>query len=86
MVVRRKVHDKHEELRQRKEKSLLGGASSASRHQHERGKLTARERIALLLDEGTFEELDPFALPYSADKEPYDKKLSGMRSSLATER
>ena len=77
MVVRRKVHDKHEELRQRKEKSLLGGGLKRIEAQHERGKLTARERIALLLDEGTFEELDPFALPYSADKEPDDKKLFG---------
>jgi propionyl-CoA carboxylase beta chain len=39
---------------------MLGGGAEAIEKQHERGKLTARERIDLLVDPGTFEELDPF--------------------------
>ena len=49
-----------EELRAKREAALLGGGAEAIRRQHERGKLTARERIDLLLDSGTLEELDPF--------------------------
>ena len=49
-----------EELRARREATLLGGGADAIRRQHERGKLTARERVDLLLDPGTFEELDAF--------------------------
>jgi propionyl-CoA carboxylase beta chain len=49
-----------EELRERREAAQLGGGSDAIRKQHERGKLTARERIDLLLDPGTFEEMDAF--------------------------
>src|SRR5690349_17682404 len=47
-------------LRERREAALLGGGTDAIAKQHERGKLTARERIDLLVDPGTFEELDPF--------------------------
>jgi propionyl-CoA carboxylase beta chain len=46
-----------EELRRQAE---LGGGEARIRAQHERGKLTARERIDLLLDEGSFIELDRF--------------------------
>ena len=37
-----------------------GGGQDRIDAQHSRGKLTARERLALLMDEATFEELDPF--------------------------
>ena len=50
-----------EELRHRKEESLLGGGAEPIDKQHGRGKLTARERIELLLDKGSFVETDPFA-------------------------
>ena len=49
-----------EELGRRREASFLGGGQSAIDRQHERGKLTAHERLAILFDEGTFQELDPF--------------------------
>jgi propionyl-CoA carboxylase beta chain len=49
-----------EELRRRREAAMLGGGTDAIRKQHGKGKLTARERIDLLLDPGTFEELDAF--------------------------
>lgn len=50
-----------DELRERAAKARLGGGHEAIKKQHERGKMTARERIDFLLDEGTFVELDAFA-------------------------
>ena len=47
-----------EALRERRETATLGGGADAIRKQHERGKLTARERVDLLADPGTFEEID----------------------------
>ena len=61
MVVRRRVDDALDELREMRELGRLGGGERRIDAQHSRGKLTARERIALLFDEGTFEELDAFA-------------------------
>jgi propionyl-CoA carboxylase beta chain len=46
------------ELRRRHQRAEEGGGSERRKRQHEEGKLSARERIAFLLDEGTFEELD----------------------------
>jgi propionyl-CoA carboxylase beta chain len=47
-----------EELRRRHRLAEEGGGPERRRRQHEEGKLSARERIDLLLDEGTFEEVD----------------------------
>lgn len=46
-----------EELEERRARARLGGGEERIARQHEAGKLTARERIALLVDEGTFTEL-----------------------------
>ncbi len=46
------------ELRKRKEKAKLGGGPERIARQHKAGKLTARERLELLLDQGSFRELD----------------------------
>ena len=46
-----------EQLHERREKAKLGGGEEKIAKQHERGKLTARERIDLLVDEGTFVEI-----------------------------
>ncbi|MBP0980996.1 MAG: methylmalonyl-CoA carboxyltransferase, partial [Oscillospiraceae bacterium] len=51
---------KVEELRARRARVLNGGGKKRIAKQHESGKLTARERIALLLDKGSFTELDAF--------------------------
>lgn len=48
------------ELRALREKACLGGGIERIKSQHTKGKLTARERIDLLLDQGTFHELEPF--------------------------
>src|SRR5712671_2191185 len=47
-----------EELRRRHDAAEAGGGSERKARQHKEGKLSARERVELLLDEGTFEELD----------------------------
>lgn len=51
------MKNKLEDLRKRKEEALLGGGEARIADQHKKGKLTARERIALLVDDGTFEEI-----------------------------
>ncbi|MFN3309400.1 MAG: acyl-CoA carboxylase subunit beta, partial [Anaerolineales bacterium] len=62
-------------LRQLRAQSCLGGGEERIRAQHERGKLTARERIDLLLDKGTFREVDAFVLhrthDFDLDKQRY---------------
>ncbi|HEX5949976.1 MAG TPA: acyl-CoA carboxylase subunit beta [Actinomycetota bacterium] len=63
----RTVEDRIEELRKRKAALLDDHRKDAVRRQHEKGKLTARERIDLLLDRGTFVETDPFAIHRSHD-------------------
>ncbi len=52
--------NKLDDLRQRKAKILEGGGASRIEKQHKSGKLTARERLDLLFDEGTFVEMDAF--------------------------
>ncbi|PKN74320.1 MAG: methylmalonyl-CoA carboxyltransferase [Candidatus Cloacimonetes bacterium HGW-Cloacimonetes-2] len=47
-------------LRQAREKAMLGGGSKRIEEQHAKGKLTARERIELLVDKDSFEEFDLF--------------------------
>src|SRR3954467_807463 len=57
-----------EDLHDRREKAKLGGGEAKIALQHERGKLTARERIELLVDPGTFVELGIQAGPHSSQK------------------
>ncbi|MDL2322958.1 acyl-CoA carboxylase subunit beta [Bacteroidales bacterium OttesenSCG-928-A17] len=52
--------DKVSELIELRAKARLGGGEKAIEKQHSQGKYTARERIAMLVDEGSFEELDMF--------------------------
>ena len=52
--------NKLEDLRERRAKINAGGGAKRIEKQHAKGKLSARERIALLFDEGTFVELDAF--------------------------
>lgn len=55
-----KAEEKIQELIDKRSEARLGGGEKAIEKQHARGKYTARERIAQLLDEGSFEELDMF--------------------------
>ena len=52
--------EKITELVERRAAARLGGGLKRIDAQHSKGKLTARERLALLLDEGSFEEFDMF--------------------------
>ncbi|HPW30691.1 MAG TPA: carboxyl transferase domain-containing protein, partial [Rhodoferax sp.] len=54
------MHDIIELLDKKRELARLGGGQKRIDAQHSKGKLTARERIEMLLDEGTFEEWDMF--------------------------
>ncbi|MHB1418107.1 MAG: acyl-CoA carboxylase subunit beta [Bacillota bacterium] len=54
------IEEKLKELEQKRQKVLQGGGTQRIAKQHESGKLTARERINLLLDEGSFVEIDQF--------------------------
>jgi len=52
------LQEKLDELQRRNEAARAGGGAERVQRQHEEGKLSARERVNLLLDEGTFQELD----------------------------
>ena len=56
----RQIDQQLEELDSMRRQSRLGGGQDRIDQQHRRGKLTARERLERLMDEGTFHELDPF--------------------------
>ncbi|MCX7168838.1 MAG: methylmalonyl-CoA carboxyltransferase, partial [Proteobacteria bacterium] len=54
------MHDIIHQLEKKREQARLGGGEKRIASQHARGKLSARERIELLLDPGSFEEWDMF--------------------------
>ena len=66
MVIRRKI-DRRAQLREMRDEALLGGGQRRIDAQRSRGKLTARDRVALLLDEGSFQELDTFVVHRATD-------------------
>jgi propionyl-CoA carboxylase beta chain len=59
--------EKLEHLRRMNAEAEAGGGAERREREHKAGKLTARERVYLLLDEGTFEELDKFVRHRSTD-------------------
>ena len=59
--------EKIKELIELRAKAHLGGGQKRIDSQHQKGKFTARERIALLLDEGSFDEIDTFVLHRSTN-------------------
>ena len=61
------------EIVKSKRKALMGGGKARVVAQHEKNKLTARERLALLLDENTFEEWDIF-VEHRSDSFGLDKQ------------
>ena len=63
----RQHHDRLEELRKLNAEAEAGGGAERREREHKQGKLSARERIELLVDEGTFEELDKFVRHRSHD-------------------
>jgi propionyl-CoA carboxylase beta chain len=71
------MHDIIQQLEKKRALARLGGGQKRIDSQHKKGKLTARERIELLLDEGTFEEWDMFVEHRCADFGMADNKIPG---------
>jgi acetyl-CoA carboxylase carboxyltransferase component len=69
--------DKTTRLREMKYRSGLGGGEDRIKQQHKKGKLTARERVELLLDKGSFVELDRFVTHRSHDFGMADQQILG---------
>lgn len=71
----KKHQEKYEILERKNAESLLGGGQQRIDAQHKKGKLTARERIDLLLDKGSFQEIGKFVMhrckDFGLDKEYY---------------
>jgi propionyl-CoA carboxylase beta chain len=67
----------HARLEALNAEALAGGGPDAVRRQHARGKLTARERVELLLDPASFQELDRFVVHSCRDFGMDDKKVLG---------
>ena len=69
------IEQKIQELLDKRNEARLGGGQKRIDSQHAKGKMTARERIAILLDEGSFEETDMFVThrttDFGLDKQQY---------------
>src|SRR3954464_7459037 len=68
LVARPSLRSLVDDLQERRERARLGGGEEKIARQHEQDKLTARERLALLIDEGTFVELGIHGRPHFAQR------------------
>jgi acetyl-CoA carboxylase carboxyltransferase component len=68
LVARPPLRSLVDDLHERRERAKLGGGEDKIARQHEQGKLTARERLALLIDEGTFTELGIHGRPHFSQR------------------
>ena len=71
------IKENLEELERRNRAALLGGGEERIQRQHTEGKLTARERLDLLLDPGSFVELDRFKTHRCTDFGMAERKIPG---------
>src|SRR4051812_49716412 len=71
------MREKLEVLEARRAEAELGGGKKRLQAQHEKGKLSARERLDLLLDEGSFVELDRFVVHRSHDFGLEEQRIYG---------
>ncbi|MGD8699711.1 MAG: acyl-CoA carboxylase subunit beta [Gemmatimonadales bacterium] len=71
------MQEKLKRLAELRAQAELGGGKSRIKAQHEKGKLTARERLDILLDEGSFRELDRFVTHRATEFGLADKKVLG---------
>ncbi|HAC05389.1 MAG TPA: methylmalonyl-CoA carboxyltransferase, partial [Gemmatimonadetes bacterium] len=71
------IHDKLARLEELRRAAEEGGGIERLQTQHDRGKLSARERLDLLMDEGSFVEMDRFVTHRSSDFGLADKKILG---------
>jgi acetyl-CoA carboxylase carboxyltransferase component len=72
-----KNHDKLADLQKRKAVAALGGGERRIKAQHDRGKMTARERIAQLVDAGSFEEFDSLVTHRASDFGVEQQRIPG---------
>ena len=77
MAIEGQMSQKLDQLGKMREQSRLGGGQRRIDQQHGRGKLTARERVAQLLDRDTFQEIDPFVTHRATDFGMMDQKIPG---------
>src|SRR5262250_1167320 len=71
------IEQKLQELKRRDQLAQEGGGKERSERQHKAGKMSARERIDFLLDEGTFEETDRFVTHRANDFGLSEQKYYG---------
>ena len=71
------LEDKHKLLEEKNREAELGGGKARIEKQHAAGKLTARERINLLFDPGTFVEMDKFVTHRCYDFGMQENKILG---------
>ncbi len=71
------IQDKLEELQRKRAEAEQGGGAERVQAQHEKGKMTARERLDVLLDPGTFVELDRFVTHRATDFGLAEQKFLG---------
>lgn len=71
------LDEKLDELSNRRREAEQGGGTARIKRQHEAGKLTARERIELLLDENSFQEIDKFVLHRCRDFGMENQRIPG---------
>jgi propionyl-CoA carboxylase beta chain len=71
------MHDPNAVLQDKVARAEAGGGAARRERQHAEGKLTARERVELLLDEGTFEELDKLVEHRCLDFGMAEQKIPG---------
>ncbi len=74
---KRRIDDKIENLDRMRQQAYKGGGQQRIDQQHGRGKLTARERLAKLMDQGTFQEIDSFVTHRTTDFGLADRKFLG---------
>src|ERR1700694_5574168 len=72
-----KLEEKIAELKKRDQLAEEGGGAQRRQRQHKEGKMSARERIEFLLDEGSFEETDKFVTHRSNDFGMAEQKFYG---------
>ncbi len=71
------MHDIIDQLERRRAEARAGGGQRRIDAQHGKGKLTARERLELLLDEGSFEEWDMFVEHRATDFDLAEQTFPG---------
>ena len=77
MAVERKADQRLEQLNTMRDQSRAGGGEKRIQQQHDKGKLTGRERVNLLLDQGTFQEIDAFVTHRTTDFGLGDRRVLG---------